>query len=89
MIDHGLVVGFVGGAIAKAGITFTSFSNSEEVLVSSGFLGALLAGFLGGFVVLFLKKNISFYAKKLRRDSNHFNLSSSRNSINRNHNVIN
>jgi len=52
----GLVVGFVGGAIAKAGTTFTSFSNPEEVLVSSGFLGALIAGFLGGYVVVFLKK---------------------------------
>lgn len=61
----GLVVGFVGGAIAKAGTTFTSFSNPEEVLVSSGFLGALIAGFLGGYVVLFLKKLFSFMPKSL------------------------
>ena len=61
----GLVVGFVGGAIAKAGTTFTSFTNSEEVLVSSGFLGALLAGFLGGFVILFLRKLFQFIPKSL------------------------
>lgn len=65
MIDHGLVVGFVGGAIAKAGTTFTSFSNSQEVLVSSGFLGALIAGFLGGFIILFLKKVLRFMPKSL------------------------
>ena len=61
----GLVVGFVGGAIAKAGTTFTSFSNPNEILVSSGFLGALIAGFLGGFVVLFLKKLFNFMPKSL------------------------
>lgn len=65
MIDHGLVVGFVGGVIAKAGTTFSSFSNPEEVLVSSGFLGALIAGFLGGFVILFLRKLFSFMPKSL------------------------
>lgn len=61
----GLVVGFVGGAISKAGTTFTSLGNSEEVLISSGFLGALLAGFIGGYVVLFLKKLFSFMPKSL------------------------
>lgn len=61
----GLVVGFVGGAIAKAGTTFTSLSNPDEVLVSSGFLGALLAGFIGGYVILFLKKVFSFMPKSL------------------------
>ena len=61
----GLVVGFVGGAIAKAGTTFTSLSNPEEVLVSSGFLGALLAGFIGGYIILFLRKLFSFMPKSL------------------------
>lgn len=61
----GLVVGFVGGAIAKAGTTFTSFSNPDEVLVSSGFLGALIAGFLGGYLILLLKKVFSFMPKSL------------------------
>lgn len=61
----GLVVGFVGGAIAKAGTTFSSLSNSDEILVSSGFLGALLAGFIGGYVILLLKKVFSFMPKSL------------------------
>ncbi len=61
----GLVVGFVGGAIAKAGTTFTSFSNPEEVLVSSGFLGALFAGFIGGYVIVFLRKLLKFMPKSL------------------------
>ena len=61
----GLVVGFVGGAIAKAGTTFSSFRDPNEVLVSSGFLGALLAGFIGGYVVIFLKKLFSFMPKSL------------------------
>ena len=61
----GLVVGFVGGAISKVGTTFTSLGNPEEVLVSSGFLGALLAGFIGGYVVLFLKKLFNFMPKSL------------------------
>lgn len=61
----GLVVGFVGGAISKAGTTFTSLGNPEELLVSSGFLGALLAGFIGGYVVLFLKNLFNFMPKSL------------------------
>ena len=61
----GLVVGFVAGAISKAGTTFTSLGNPEELLVSSGFLGALLAGFIGGYVVLFLKKLFNFMPKSL------------------------
>ena len=61
----GLVVGIVGGAIAKAGITFTSLSDSEEILVSSGFLGALLAGFIAGYLVLLLKRIFNFMPKSL------------------------
>ena len=61
----GLAVGFVGGAIAKAGTTFSSLQNSSEVLVSSGFLGALLAGFIAGYVVLFLRKLFNFLPKSL------------------------
>lgn len=52
----GLVVGFVGGAIAKTGTTFSSLADSSDPLVSSGFLGALLSGFLAGFFVLLLKR---------------------------------
>ena len=56
----GLAVGFVGGVIAKDGYTFTNvmdFANSNPV--SSGFLGALLAGFVAGYIVLILKKLFS------------------------------
>ena len=56
----GLVVGFVGGALSKVGTTFTSLGNPEEVLVSSGFLGALIAGFVGGYIVILLKKICSY-----------------------------
>ena len=51
----GLVVGFVGGAIASAGTSFLSLNGSADP-VSAGFLGALLAGFVGGYFVLLLKK---------------------------------
>jgi len=61
----GLAVGFVGGAVAKAGTTFASLTNPDVVLVSSGFLGALIAGFIGGYVVLLLRKVFSFLPKSL------------------------
>ncbi len=53
----GLAVGFVGGAVANAGYTFGNIMHYGETLpVSSGFLGALLAGFLAGYIVLGLQK---------------------------------
>lgn len=53
----GLAVGFVGGALANAGYTFGNVMNFAEAKpVSSGFLGALLAGFLAGYIVVLLKK---------------------------------
>ena len=61
----GLAVGFVGGAIAKAGTTFSSLTNPDVSLVSSGFLGALIAGFIAGYVVLLLRKIFSFLPKSL------------------------
>lgn len=51
-----LAVGFVGGALANAGVTFASAFDSKVPAVSSGFLGALLAGFIAGYLVLGLKK---------------------------------
>ena len=48
----GLLVGMAGGAMAVAGATFDSPSGD----VPSGFLGALLAGFIGGYLMLFLEK---------------------------------
>ncbi len=56
----GLAVGFVGGILAVQGTTFASLSDSSIVLVSSGFLGALIAGFVGGYIVVFLKKICSY-----------------------------
>jgi PTS system fructose-specific IIC component len=52
----GLAVGFVGGALAKAGVTYASAFDSKIPVVSGGFLGALFAGFVAGYVVLGLKK---------------------------------
>lgn len=53
----GLAVGFVGGIIASSGYTFSNIMNfSESSPVSAGFLGALLAGFVGGYLVLLLRK---------------------------------
>ncbi len=56
----GLAVGFAGGILAVQGTTFTSLTNSDVTLVSSGFLGALIAGFVGGYIVLGLKKLCSY-----------------------------
>ena len=52
----GLAVGFVGGALAVAGTTFASLMNPDVNVVSAGFLGALFAGFVGGYLTLGLEK---------------------------------
>ena len=52
----GLMVGFAGGAIASAGTTFASCFNPDVTVISGGFLGALFAGFLAGYLVLALEK---------------------------------
>ena len=49
----GLMVGFVGGALAVSGATFLSPSGTS---VSAGFLGALIAGFAGGYLMLAMRK---------------------------------
>ena len=56
----GLAVGFVGGILAVQGTTFESLTDSSIALVSSGFLGALIAGFVGGYIVILLKKICSY-----------------------------
>ena len=61
----GLAVGFVGGILAVKGTTFASLSDSSITLVSSGFLGALIAGFVGGYIVVFLKKICSYLPKSI------------------------
>lgn len=52
----GLAVGFVGGAIAAAGYNFTALVDANAAVVSSGFLGAMLAGFAGGYITKGLEK---------------------------------
>ena len=61
----GLAVGFVGGILAVQGTTFASLTDSSVVLVSSGFLGALIAGFAGGYIVLGLKKLCSYLPESI------------------------
>lgn len=48
----GLLVGLVGGLLATAGSTFASPGGD----IPSGFLGGLLAGFAGGYLMLLLEK---------------------------------
>lgn len=48
----GLLVGFVGGYMATLGSTFVSPAGD----IPSGFLGALFAGFVGGYLTLGLEK---------------------------------
>lgn len=50
----GLAVGIVGGYLAKVGNSFTNISG--ENAISGGFLAALLAGFVAGYLVLAIKK---------------------------------
>lgn len=58
----GLAVGFVSGTVAKMGMTF---ANPDGGAVNAGFLGALFAGFAGGYLVLGLKKALSKLPKSL------------------------
>lgn len=48
----GFLVGLVGGYLASTGSTFANLGGS----IPSGFLGALLAGFAGGFLMLGIEK---------------------------------
>lgn len=50
----GLLVGFVGGFLATNGATFSDPGASDTI--PSGFLGALLAGFVGGYLMLGIEK---------------------------------
>ncbi|HEM3554605.1 PTS sugar transporter subunit IIA [Streptococcus suis] len=69
----GLVAGFVAGAIASSGLAFGKIpyaAGGEETLalagVSSGFLGALVGGFLAGGVVLVLRNVLRNMPKSLQ-----------------------
>ena len=60
----GLMVGFVGGALANTGLCFQNGqfvdrSTAGASVVSAGFLGALIAGFLAGFLMKGLEKLFS------------------------------
>lgn len=48
----GFLVGLVGGALAASGSTFTAVAGD----IPSGFLGALFAGFAGGYLMLGIEK---------------------------------
>lgn len=50
----GLLVGFVGGFLASNGATFADPGAASAI--PSGFLGALLAGFAGGYLMLAIEK---------------------------------
>lgn len=58
----GLAVGMVAGMAAKMGCTFANPAGGD---VNAGFLGALFAGFAGGYLVLGLKKLFSRLPKSL------------------------
>ena len=68
----GLAPGFVAGSMASAGLAFGKIPFAEGgkatlalAGVPSGFLGALVGGFLAGYVVNFLKKALSCLPKSL------------------------
>ena len=66
----GFVAGFVAGSIASSGsafgnIAFGAAKGELPAAVSSGFLGALVGGFLAGGVVLFLRKTLAGLPRSL------------------------
>ncbi|MFS9044524.1 fructose-specific PTS transporter subunit EIIC [Streptococcus rubneri] len=66
----GFVAGFVAGSIASSGsafgnIAFGAAKGELPAAVSSGFLGALVGGFLTGGVVLFLRKALAGLPRSL------------------------
>ena len=77
----GLAPGFVGGALASSGLSFKAIkalvtliqqgdpdagaAEMAKLSVSGGFLAALLAGFVAGYLVLLLKKITSKFPKAI------------------------
>ena len=66
----GFVAGFIAGSIASSGsafgnIAFGAAKSELPAAVSSGFLGALVGGFLAGGVVLFLRKALAGLPRSL------------------------
>ena len=60
----GLAVGFVGGLLAKSGATFAD-PFATKISATPGFLGALLDGFVAGWIILLLKKALKGLPKSL------------------------
>ncbi len=52
----GLAVGFAGGVLAMNGTNFAGLAQSDTTGISGGFLAALLAGFVSGYIVEGLKR---------------------------------
>ena len=66
----GFVAGFIAGSIASSGsafgnIAFGAAKGELPVAVSSGFLGALVGGFLAGGVILVLRKALAGLPRSL------------------------
>lgn len=65
----GLLPGFIGGVFASSGYTFQSLIENQNLVgddtAVSGFLGALIAGFAAGLIMLLLKKIFSFLPKSM------------------------
>ncbi len=59
----GLLPGIVGGYLATTGATLTSPTGDDKAV--SGFLGALLAGFIAGILVNLLKKAFNWMPKSM------------------------
>jgi len=59
----GLLVGFIGGSLAATGSTFAAPGGDGTAV--SGFLGALLAGFLAGWLLKMLMKACDYLPKAL------------------------
>ena len=59
----GLLPGIVGGYLATTGATLTSPTGDDTAI--SGFLGALLAGFIAGILVNLLKKAFNWMPKSM------------------------
>ena len=66
----GFVAGFIAGSIASSGSAFGNIAYGAAkgelpAAVSSGFLGALVGGFLAGGIVLFLRKALAGLPRSL------------------------
>ena len=59
----GLLVGFVGGALVASGNTFAAPAGDENSV--SGFLGALLAGFIAGWLMKMVTKACDHFPRAL------------------------